>query len=318
MGTIKEVQLDSDIEELEAKIFGATKDEKVDDSATDTDETLSTEETAKNADDQTAESETASTEKQKAQEGEDWEYRYKKLRSASDQFKFNARTTIANLEYKVSSLEKVIRETPVVEPDIFEGAVSEEDTALLGDKAVEVMKRVSKTAADKASEPLKAKLEAERKKAEAAKGEAEKVANEAKRTNFINRLAKAVPEYNEIDHDKGFEKFLLEDDPINGGQRMGYFKAANDRWDVATIVNYMREYRPLKVDKLANKVTPTGTPVSTTDTSELETKLLPVSDMEKFYDDVNRNKYKGKASLLAKHQLHWDTALEEGRIDFNR
>lgn len=321
---LKEQELVAEIEEMEKAVFGTTE-EVNDEAETDTVNSETTEETTKETKEATGASDTPQPNVEPDKE-DDWKvkyddllFKYKKLRANSDRFKFDARTKIKGLEASVIQLEKTLREIPKPKEDIFKGTISKEEEEMLGEKAVEVIKRASQTASDRAKADLQVQLDAEKDKRLKAEQLQDKVKVQNANMNFLAKLKAAVPNYSEINLDPGFEKFIYDNDPINGGQRITYFRQAESNGDVATLARYMLEYSSLAkpVDPLAEKVTPTGggTPVAPQETTK---ETLAYSDMIKFYDDITSGKYKGKASLQAKHQLKWDNALEGGLIDMEK
>jgi len=316
----RERSLEKEIREIEKVAFG-TEDTEKDDGAAEAQDSKAVDETTQKTEEASEASEphVPDAEPKKEVEERDWSFDYKKLRANSDQYKHQTRQEIAALKKEVATLRQLVAENQP-EKDTFKGTFTKEEEDLLGTKALEAIKKASKTASDETRKDLQVQLDHERKLRLDAEAKSQASLKADKGTTFLSKLKGQVPDYEAINLDPSFEKFIYDDDPINGGQRLKYFRNAEDRGDVATVAKYMLEFRAssAKPDLLAKKVAPTGQSVSNVDTAEENKELLPVSEMDKFYDDVGKGKYKGKASLQKKHQEKWDSAFEEGRIDFRR
>lgn len=319
MGT-REEQLEKEIQEIEKIAFG-TEDTDKDEGAAEAQDSKAVDETTQKTEEAngTSESHVPDTESKKETEERDWSLDYKKLRANSDQYKYQTRQELAALKEQVASLEKD-RVQNLPQRDTFKDTFTKEEEDLLGAKALDAIKKASKTASDETRKDLQVQLDYERKLRLEAEHRATKQVQAQKGMTFLSKLEGQVPDYKAINLDPNFEKFIYDNDPINGGQRLTYFRNAEDRGDVATVAKYMLDFQAssAKPDLLAQKVTPSGQPVSNVDPGDKQRELLPVSEMDKFYDDVGKGKYKGKASLQKKHQEKWDRAFEDGFIDFRR
>ncbi len=324
---LREEKLKADIEEMEKVVYG-TEDTKEGENSTDTVNPDDVAEPAVETVPATGESEAPRPDAEPNEE-ENWKAKYddlmlshKKLRANSDNSKFNLRTQIKQKDERILELETALRNVPREKEDIFKDTFTKEEEEALGSKAVAAMKKASETASNSTEKRMQAQIDAANKRADDAEATQNTSAEQSASTNFLTMLEKAVPNFREINLEKGFESYIYGDDPVNGGQRITWFKRAEQAKDVATVARYMQEYtsslaKPEKEDKLAERVTPVGDNSAAVST-EKDKRTYLRSDMEKFYKDVQRGKYKGKASLLAEHQSMWDNAFEGGLIDMMR
>ena len=205
---------------------------------------------------------------------EDWELRYKNLRASRDQKLYEVRSQLSAALATISTLQSELNQlkasAPSVDPlaEVFTDADKED----LGEHTLDAMKRITAKATEAATAPLKKQLEEERKMR---REQAQRMAEDNKREVydiFISWIANAVPNWEKINYDPAFMKWMDGDD-YDGTPRKVYFAQAEDQGNAALIIRYMKEYegssKPIpKVDKLADKVTPIGEMGSTANEKE--------------------------------------------------
>jgi hypothetical protein len=253
-------------------------------------------------------------------EREDWEKRYKNLRAARDEKLWKSQQQLADAMERVQSLQSKVRELEAKQQesvDPFAGIFTEEDEDTLGPTTLETMKKVTKKATEAATAPLKKQLEEEQKK----RIDADKLMVENLRKEnykvFIGKIASAEPDWEAINYDPGFHKFMDEPD-YDGVPRKTYFAEAEVQGNAALIVRYMKEYKQgvvPKKDKLASKVAPTGDRAGTNSTpTEKPPEIISRAYIDKFYTDLTKGKYKGKHSEAKAIEDAIDKAVMEGRV----
>lgn len=258
------------------------------------------------------------TDEQPVPQTEDWEKRYKNLRASRDDKSYKTKSqlaaaleTINTLQLRINKMEEA---KPTVDP--LEGVFTAEDTDQLGEATVDVMKRATRKATEAATAPLQEQLDRERKLRE---GQTQKDAQNARQdvyNLFLNRVAKAVPDWEAINYDPGFEAFLMEPD-VDGTLRKTYFTKAEADGNSAQIIRYMLDFKAgvkVPVDKLADKVTPVGDGVGATQPKSGEVKGVSRAYIDKFYDDLNRGRYVGRHSEAQAIEAEIDKATMEGRV----
>lgn len=319
-------------EELTMKAYGAPEGTEEDSATTEDSEESTATETSKDTEDTPTEETVAVTtdpkpvtdepEKTEIDSGEDWEKRYKNLRSSRDQKLYEAKRqlagalqTIATLHTQVAELQKSV---PQVDP--LEGVFTQEDIENLGDSTVEALTRATKKATAAATASLEKQLQEQRElRKQEQQALAERTSSEAYDI-FLSRVAKAVPNWETINFEKGFEEFLLQPD-LDGNQRKAYFTAAEAQGNAALIIRYMKEYeatkvaQPAKQDRLAAKVTPTGEDGgSNPQVDEGNTENVSKAFIDKFYMDISKGVYKGRYSEQQRIEAKIDKATMERRI----
>jgi hypothetical protein len=249
---------------------------------------------------------------------EDWEKRYKNLRASRDEGLYNAKASLASALDQITILKDQIKELqtkmPVVDP--LDSVFTQEDTDKLGEATVETMKRVTKQVRESVSKPLQDELENERKlrrkqdelNVQKAKSDAYSI--------FLRRIADAVPDWEAINFDPGFEKYLKEPD-IDGTSRIKYFQEADASGNAALVARYMKDYKDSKVsikDPLLSKVTPVGDNTGATQIKEKHEETISHSYINKFYDDLSRGRYAGRATEAKAIEAKIDRAVFKGLV----
>lgn len=250
---------------------------------------------------------------------EDWEKRYKNLRASRDESLYNAKAQLANALDQITILKDQIKtlqtNMPVVDP--LEGVFTQEDTDKLGEATVETMKRVTKQVREAVSKPLQDQLENERNlrrkqdelNVQKAKTDAYSI--------FLKRIADSVPDWQEINFDPGFEKYMKEPD-IDGTIRSVYFQEAEASGNAALVARYMKDYKDSKVSKadpLLQKVTPVGDNAGATQIKEKKREeTVSRSYINKFYDDLSRGRYVGRATEAKAIEAKIDRAVIRGLV----
>ena len=258
------------------------------------------------------------TDEQSESQTENWELRYKNLRASRDDNTYNAKAKLAAALENVNALQKRVQELEAAIPtvDPLEGAFTDEDTDELGEQAIEAMKRVTQKATAAATARYDAEIKRMR---ETEQRQNEKSAKDAKQDAydvFLSRIERAVPDWKEINYDPAFMQWCKEAD-VDGLPRSNHFANAEAQGNAALIIRYMLDYRgskPVHVDKLADKVTPVGNGAAASQTGALESKKISKAYIDKFYDDLNRGKYKGRYSEAQAIEAQIDKATMQGLI----
>jgi len=303
-------QLEEDIKKLEELAYGTKEEVKKDEESAETTDSKVTEPTAKSTEVETETTVVEPPTPEEVKEERDWESEYKTLRRNSDQYKYVTRSELANLKERLvaANAEIVSLKNSVVatKVDPFKDTFSKEDIETVGEDALSLMKKAATTAAEKETEGIKeelsnvrkARLDAEQKSISSDRAQATQI--------FLNKLSAIVPEYSDINLDPAFEVYIKGADPVNGGTRLMHFKNAEQSGNVYVVAKYMKDFKAKAepVDSLAERVTPTGAPVAAT--VETTEQLIPVSEVDKFYDDVAKNKYKGKMTPQRAQEAKYD------------
>lgn len=251
---------------------------------------------------------------------EDWKLRYTNLRSSRDENLYKAKRDLGVAQGMITGLQNQITSLRTAQPkvDPLEGVFTDEDTDALGEATITAMRKATAKATEAATKPLQEQLEAERlARIEGTKLQAESTNREAHNI-FLSRVARVVPDWEAINYDPAFEKFMEAED-LDGTPRKIYFVDAESQGNAALIIRYMQEFKALKPappkDQLADKVTPVGDDAGATQPKQPgKTDVVTRAFVNKFYDDVSRGRYKGRYSEQIAIEASIDKATMERRI----
>jgi hypothetical protein len=252
---------------------------------------------------------------------EDWELRYKNLRAGRDQKLYDAKRQLSGALQTISTLQTQVSELQAKQPkvDPLDGVFTTEDVENLGEGTVDALTKATRKATEAATASLEKQLQDQR---DLRAADQVTLADKTKQETydlFIGQVARAVPSWEAINYEKGFEEYLKGPD-VDGRQRKAYFSQAEAQGNAALIIRYMRDYEatktgtPTKVDQLADKVTPTGETAGQTHIEEGTPETVSKAFIDKFYDDLNRGRYKGKHSEVMAIEAKIDKATMGGHI----
>lgn len=200
--------------------------------------------------------------------------------------------------------------------DIWDGVFTPEDSDMVGDEAIELVKRAS----EKAIDPIKRELEQLRQKSVRDNKAQLEEASKKEYSIFLAHLEKALPEYKSIDSDPGFITYLNNVDPVSGFIRKELFSRAEKSRDVGRVASFMLEYRDAtqtksktKSEKMESKITPTGNQ-SAAVPKEDKDKTLSMNSIREYYRDYELGKFKGREEERLQIERKIDEAFASGKI----
>ena len=313
----RETKLDDEINELEKEIYGTPKEPTVEEIVNEAVADIPSEPQEEAQVDAVVEDDIPAKPKRT-----NWKKRFIGLKQSQDATIYSLRSENADLKSQVLNLDakvsQLIKDTKVDDP--FDNLFTDEDKDVLGSEALDIFTKASKTAVDAAVSPLKAKLDEE--KQHRRKQQEREVVNERQAASkiFLDKLANLVPDYNELDYDPGFKKWMDQPDTFSGFPRKQLFLNAQKHGDVVRVAEFFIEYSDLTRDPveqsqrtLENAVGPTGSSASQINTDK-KLSSYSMEMVEQFYDDVTRGKYVGKESEAKALESKYDRAFAEGRI----
>lgn len=251
---------------------------------------------------------------QKKPKRTNWKSRYTKYRQSTDATIFELRKDNANYISQVQLLSKRIDEmnksTADADTTSFADKFSDVDKEIFGEDALSSLEEATNAAV----EPLKKQLADEKAWREQQLELQRSKSKQSASTFFLNALAKAVPDYAEIDLDPSFGKYMSQPDTISGIQRVQLFKQAEQNGDAARVATFMNEFKEANapIDNLKNKVSPVST--STASPASNQGDKMSMVDINKYYDDVMKGKYRNneKSRMEMEHKVN--TALGNGDV----
>ena len=259
-----------------------------------------------------------------------WEQKYKTLQGMYNKEVPRLSSENRELGSRVSQLESLLgdlkkQETPVQEAPV-EKLITKDDVEQYGD-SIDVMRRAAK---EEVAGQLGrvAQLEKEIAELKGVVPQVQQVKQQQKTTSekqFWDVLNREVPNWNEINSNPDFQSWLLEVDPLTGISRQTYLEDAQRKQDAGRVINFFNAFAKVSgVDNSARDK-------SATQSAELQKQVAPKrgragqpvnndaktyspKDIEKFFTDVRKGKYKGREDERARMERDIFAAQQEGRI----
>ena len=290
-----------------------------------------TTETSDSAEKQATESDaeehsTADTEELK----DTWEQKYKTLQGMYNKEVPRLSSENRELGSRVSQLESLLgdlkkQETPVQEAPV-EKLITEDDVKEYGD-SIDVMRRAAKEEVAGQMGRV-AQLEKELAQLKGVVPQVQQVQQQQKSSSekqFWDDLNREVPNWSDINKNPDFQSWLLEIDPLTGINRQTYLEDAQRKLDSGRVINFFTAFAQV------NGIDNSARDKSATQSAELQKQVAPKrgragqpvnndaktyspKDIEKFFTDVRKGKYKGREDERARMERDIFAAQQEGRI----
>ena len=195
-----------------------------------------------------------------AEKPSDWEHKYRSLQGVLSAEQRAWKAEKAQLESRIQALEAATKQAPE-QPDPAPPKVSrltQNDIETYGPELVDVIKRAAAEMADEIvaqrMQEIKPELEQTRKKVTEVAGTVYQNAQE----RFFGELAKAVPDWQQINTDQRWLDWLGEVDPLSGVPRQVYLDNASHRLDHARAATLFKAFK--EAAGLSKPAEPTPTP----------------------------------------------------------
>lgn len=134
---------------------------------------------------------------------------------------------------------------------------------------------------------------------------------------FMVTLKGLVPDWETINTDTRWLKWLAEVDPVYGSNRQAALNQAREALDaqrVANVFNAFKAAHPAKPqDSLANQVAPSGA-ASPPQAGPKDAPILSSKFVERFYNEVAKGRYVGREEEASRIDAEINLAAREGRI----
>lgn len=243
-----------------------------------------------------------------AEEDPTWEQRYKSLIG-----KYNAevpRFAAQNRELtaKLQSIEKELESLRAAKSEPRQSLVKPEEVQEFGEPLVDLIRRAARdevAGKDQEIEFLKARLE---------RFEASNTKNAE--VDFIARLSSAVPDWEEINQNDGFLKWLAEYDELTGRQRQDALDDAQKTGDAIRAARFFNKWKDMSAQVAATttrsleaQVVPSTV---TVDSAPKGKKIWTREEVNTFYDKVRRGAISDKDMVAIEAEIH--AATIEKRI----
>ena len=243
-----------------------------------------------------------------AEEDPSWEQRYRSLTG-----KYNAevpRLAAANRELtaKLQSIEQEIESLRTAKQTPRESLVKKEEVEEFGEPLVDLIRRAAReemSDKDSVIESLKAKLD---------RFEASNV--RTIEVDFYERLASSVPDWEEMNKDRGFLDWLAEYDELTGKQRQDSLDDAVSMKDASRAARFFNKWKDMSQKKAAtatrsleSQVVPATGTVSTPPPGK---KIWTRTEISDFYGKARRGEISDKQMVAIEADIH--AAQLENRI----
>lgn len=152
---------------------------------------------------------------------------------------------------------------------------------------------------------------------------------------FWSGLQQAIPNWREINSDPSFHTWLLQADPLTGVQRQSMLQHAQNKYDLPRVINFFRTWmkeagisshgqsapagssKNTRKSQLEQQVAPGRSRSSTSNPAVSEKRTYTPQDIENFFTDVRKGKYKGRDQERGRIERDIFAAQKEGRIVAN-
>lgn len=149
---------------------------------------------------------------------------------------------------------------------------------------------------------------------------------------FWSDLSSMIPNFREINGNEGFQQWLLEVDPLTNITRQTYLEDAQRNNNARRVANFFYTWleksgqAPVAqssgrvsaaTSELEKQVAPGRSRSSGNPTATANTKVYTPQDIEKFFSDVRKGKYKGREQERSRIERDIFAAQRENRIQMN-
>lgn len=253
-----------------------------------------------------------------------WEQRYKSLQGRYNNEVPNLQRQVQELEGRLSEAVSKLEQAAAAKPEVKESkpVADPQDVEAFGADLVDMVQRVAErmfgTAARNIQEQA-VKFEQRLARVEdALQGTTQTVAMTAEQT-FFDRLAKQVPEWEQVNVDESFLDWLREIDPVYGLPRQAALADAQRKLDAdraaAVFKAFLATTAPAapKPNAVEKQVSPKASASSAPPAPNAK-PILSAKEVNDFYNDVARGRYKGREAEAKRIEQTINAAMAEGRI----
>ena len=332
MGIPKQVQKQSEeVQELYKELNGETETAQVEKTeATEVPVEQPIEQPSDSVEDQAPKSEPQEQVESDAQPKESWEQKYKTLQGMynADVPRLNAKNREVNA--RVSQLEQLLgtmqQSAKPEEPVSTDPLITDADVKEYGD-SIDVMRRAAREEVNAANGRI-AQLEKTIHQLQGVVPQVQQVQAQQQASSeqaFWAGLTNEVSNWQDINNNADFQSWLLSIDPLTGISRQTYLEDAQKNLDIKRVASFFaawekefgvpetaRENRSNTNSQLEKQVAP-GRGRSSTSTTQ-EAKNYSPTDIQKFFEDVRKGKFKGRDEERGRMERDIFAAQREGRI----
>ena len=261
-----------------------------------------------------------------------WKKRFTNYKASTDATINGLRRDLIDMQSANAAIARELQQLQVassqreVQGDMFEGAFTQEDEDTFGTEGLDVVKKAARVAIERQVKPLEAELQKHKEARVQDLTRAAATQKRAQYNEFLGRLEALVPEYAELNKDKGFIQWLDGADQYSGYKRAELFRKAEASRDVARVADFFMEYKSTQEPQqpeipadVQRQVTPVGRGGGPAKPKKpQEAGMYRQSDIDKFYSDVMKGLYKDQAGVIAATEAAIEQAYVENRVIRNQ
>lgn len=261
--------------------------------------------------------------KQEAPKPDAWESKYKTLQGLFNaevpKLQGQVKELTSRLNEAIAQLEKTAK---AATPEPQKASVDPKDVEAFGSDLVEMVQRVAQQMLGGVAAKVDGVVAGFEQRVsaleQAQKATSQTVAVTAEDA-FFNRLTIQVPDWEQVNGDERFLAWLGEVDPLLGQPRQAALTAAQQSLNIertVAIFNAFKSTLPQKPTKAATAVEKQISPstAATAAPTPTEKPVITQAQIQTFYADVAKGKYRGRDAEVVKLEQIINQAIAEGRV----
>jgi hypothetical protein len=135
----------------------------------------------------------------------------------------------------------------------------------------------------------------------------------SKEDQFYHDLTEAVPNWEAINDDERFHKWLAEEMPMTGRQRQTFLADAQKRFDARTVTGFFTQWQQEQSGESVLLDTTTTSNEYLDDRGQA-TEVWTAADIEAFYKDKKLGRFRGREDEARQIEMRIFRAQNQGRV----
>lgn len=235
---------------------------------------------------------------------------------------------LQQMEQLISTLSKA--QKPSESTQVEEQLVTNQDVSDYGEDSIDLMRRVSR----EEYRPVIGKIAELERAVQQLQSQLVPQVQQVVQQQTMSRdqqfwagLEQAIPNWRDVNANPDFHTWLLEVDPLFGVQRQSILQQAQSNYDLDRVVKFFRTWmgdsysdhgastgKPKRASQLEKQVAPGRSRSGPTSPTSSDKRTYTPQDIEKFFTDVRKGKFKGREKERDRIERDIFAAQAEGRI----
>ena len=259
-----------------------------------------------------------------------WEQKYKTLQGMYNAEVPRMKAENRELSSRVTQMEQLLstlNSQPAAQPESTDPLITDKDVQEYGD-SIDVMRRAAREELAQSNARVTELENTIRQLQSSVVPQMNQISHAQAQTAeqaFWADLSGKVPQWQDINSDDNFQSWLLEIDPLTGISRQTYLEDAQANLDSNRVAQFFMSWpgakstpvaqtnRKVPSEQLEKQVSP-GRGRSGTNTMPSEGQTYSPADIEYFFNDVRKGKYRGREEERGRIERDIFAAQREGRI----